>query len=114
MLADLARLRQPVDIRVSDKSQHVSEALKILSKLPCIRSSPSRKEFCHVKDYVLTYIIIENSSQPGCISNVAMKELEKSEMQQGGSYIIAVVNHKTIATAGPAMLSITPDLMRHL
>ena len=45
---------------------------------------------------------------------MTMKELEKSEMQQDGSYIIAVVNHKTIATAGPAMLSITPDLMRHL
>ena len=114
MLADLARLPKPDDIRLLDKSQHVSESLKILSKLFCVRSSPSRNEFCHVRDYVFTYIILENASRPGCISNMTMRGLEKTEMQQDGSYIIAVVYHKTIATAGPAMLSITPDLMRHL
>ena len=58
ILADLARLPQPDGIRVLDKSQHVSEALKILSKLSCVRSSPSRKEVCHVRDYVLTYTCI--------------------------------------------------------
>ena len=84
MLADLARLLQPDDKRVLDKLQHVSEALKILLKLSCVRSSPNRKEFCYVRDYVLTYIILENASRPGCISNMTMTELEKFEMQQDG------------------------------
>ena len=40
--------------------------------------------------------------------------LSESWRNFDGSYIIAVVDRKTIATAGAAMFSITPDLMRHL
>ena len=77
MLADLVRLPQPDDIRLLDKLQHASESLKILSKFSSVRSSPSRKEFCHVRNYVLTYIILENASRPGCISSMTIRELEK-------------------------------------
>ena len=77
MLADLVRLPQPDDIRLLDKSQHAWESLKILSKFSTIRSSPSRKEFCHVRNYFLIYIILENASRPGCISSMTIRELEK-------------------------------------
>ena len=40
--------------------------------------------------------------------------LSESWRNFDGSYIIAEVDRKTIATPGPAMFSITPDLMRHL
>ena len=77
MLTDLVRLLQPDDIRLLDKSQHASESLKILSTFSSVQSSPSRKEFCHVRNYVLTYIILENASRPGCISSMTIRELEK-------------------------------------
>ena len=113
-LEDLAKLPQPDDINNLDKSIHVSEAIKVLSKLVSVRGPPSRKEFCIVRDYLLTYIILENTFRPGCISNMTLKELERREIQSDGSYIISVLNHKTVATAGSAMLSINPDIMRHL
>ena len=77
MLTDLVRLLQPDDIRLLDKSQHASESLKILSTFSSVQSSPSRKEFCHVRNYVLTYILLENASRPGCISSMTIRELEK-------------------------------------
>ena len=113
-LEDLAKLPQPDDINNLDKSSHVSEAVKVISKLVSVRGPPSRKEFCIVRDYLLTYVILENASRPGCISNMTLKELERREIQSDGSYIVSVLNHKTVATAGPAMLSINPDIMRHL
>ena len=113
-LEDLGKLPQPDNISNLDKSSHVSEAVKVISKLVSVRGPPSRKEFCIVRDYLLTYVILENASRPGCISNMTLKELERREIQSDGSCIISVLNHKTVATAGPAMLSINPDIMRYL
>ena len=63
---------------------------------------------------MLTYVLLENASRSGCISNMTMEEFHKSEAQPDGSYIITVKHHKTAATSGPAMLSLTDILMRHL
>ena len=80
----------------------------------CIQSSPTRNEFCHVRDYILISIILENVSQPDSISNAAIKELQKSKMWWNGLCIFVAVNHKPVPTVGPTMLSRTLDLMLHL
>ena len=72
------------------------------------------KNFVSDEIICLTYITLENASRPGCISNMTLKELESREIQSDGSYIISVLNHKIVATAGPAMLLINPDIMHHL
>ena len=63
---------------------------------------------------MLTYIILENASRAGFISNMTMEEFYKSVAQQDGLYILTVKNHKTAARSEPAMLSLTDILIRHL
>ena len=97
-----------------DQSNHKKEAIKILSRFTYTPAIPSRKEYCHIRDYIITYIILDNASRSGCISNMTLAEYDKAEVQHDGSYIISMKKHKTAATAGPAMLSIQDVIMRHL
>ena len=95
-------------------SKHVEDAQRLILRLVAIKSPPSRKEFCHVRDYILTYIILENASMSGCISNIRLAEFSRREYQNDNSCIIAVMDLKTKATAGPAMLSINSQLSRDI
>ena len=67
-----------------------------------------------MRDYILIYIILGNVSQPDTISNMAIKELQKSKKRWNGLCIFVAVNHKPITTAGPRMVSRTVDLTLHL
>ena len=60
------------------------------------------------------HLILDNASRAGCISNMTLQEFNCAEQQHDDSYIISVKKHKTAATAGPAMMSLTDILMRHL
>ena len=113
-LNDLAKLPTPSEIKLLDSSNYKQEANKTLSSLSCTETIPSRKGYCLVTDYLLTYLILDNASRAGCISNMTISEFNNAELQADGSFIIAVKKHKTAATAGPAMLSLSDLLMRHL
>lgn len=113
-LEDLSRLPSPEEIRQLDTSDHRKEAIKLLSTFSCTEREPSRREFCLVRDYLLTYIILDNGSRSGCVANMILKEFRRAEAQSNGSYVISVMDHKTIASSGPAMLSINEAIMRHL
>ena len=76
------------DIKNMDVSKHAEDAWRLLLKLVAIKSPPSRKEFCHVRDYILTYIILENASKPGCISNMTLAEYSRREYQNDNLCII--------------------------
>ena len=76
-LEDLAKLLQPDDFNNLGKSSHVSQTVKVLLKLVSVRGPPNRKEFCIVRSYLLTYIILENTSRPGCVLNMTLKEFER-------------------------------------
>ena len=73
-LEDLSNLPTANEIHRLDNSQHRKEAIKLLSSLSCDARLPSRKDYCHVRDYLLTYVIIDNGSRTGCISNMTLKE----------------------------------------
>ena len=113
-LADLANLPAAEEIRLLDQCDLKKEAIKTLSLLSVGNSIASRKCYCLVRDYLLTYIVLDNASRAGCISNMTLGEFNASEVQPDASFIITVKNHKTAATAGPAMLSVTEIIMRHL
>ena len=113
-LEDLSRIPTPNDLRNLDMSNLRKEAIKLLSSLSSTYKEPSRREFCLVRDYLLTYVIFDNGSRSGCVANMTLKEFRKAEAQPNGYYIISVMDHKTVATSGPAMLSINDVIMRHL
>ena len=113
-LEDLTKLPTSEEIRNLDNSPHQKQAINLLSQFSCNGKPINRKDYCHARDYLLTYIIMDNASRSGCISNMTLKEYQNAEVQDDGSYIISVMDHKTVATSGPAMLSITDVIMRHL
>ena len=113
-LRDLANLPTPEDVCLLDASQHVKWAVKTLQIYKSSTHPPSRQDFCLCRDYILTYLILDNASRSGCIANMTMKEFNEIECQPDGSYIVTVMEHKTVVTSGPAMLSIRTDLMGHL
>ena len=113
-LEDLAKLPTPEEIRMLDTSDYKKEAIKTLSFLSVSKEIPSRKGYCLIRNYILTYVVLDNASRVGCISNMTLQEYNGTEVQPDGSYIITVKKHKTASTAGPAMLSITDIIMRHL
>ena len=88
MREDLAILPDVSDIKNMDDSKHAEDARRLLSELVAIKLLPSRKEFCHVRDYILTYITLENASKPGCISNMTLAEYSRTEYQNDNSCII--------------------------
>ena len=102
-LEDFAKLPSPEEIKCLDQSDHKKQAIKIFSRLSCAVAIPCRKEYGQVRDYLLTYILLDNASRSGCISNMTLNEYYKAEIQKDRSYIITVKNQKTAATSGPAM-----------
>lgn len=110
----LANLPTPEEICQLDESDKKKEALKTIDWFKCCDKCPSRKEFCLARDYLITYAVLNNASRSGCISNMTMAEYRSAEKQKNRSYIIAVKDHKTAATSGPAMLAIDSSLMNHL
>lgn len=113
-LEDLTKLPTPQEIVKVDNSDHKKESIKILSSAACSRLPPSRRSYCHVRDYLITYIVLGKASRAGASSNMTMKEFDAQEVQPDGSYNVSVKDHKTAANAGPAMLSIEEVVMGHL
>ena len=114
-LDELSKLPTPEDIKKLDSSDHQKGAIKTLTTFLSIASkTPTRKEFCLCRDYLITNIILDNASRSGCISNMTLKEFDNAEFQQSDcSSIIFVHEHKT-SYNGPAMLSLSATLMEHL
>jgi len=82
-----------------------------MSHLRTSKKSPFRTEFCIVRDYLIFCGLLDNAQRAGCISNLNLVTLRRAEFQDGGSWITSVDEHKTAATSGSAMLSITSNLM---
>ena len=81
-LEQLSDLPTVEEIRKLDLSYHKKDAIKTLSTFTCTQSLPSRKEYCHVRDYLLTYVILDNASRSGCITNMTLGEYRKAEAQR--------------------------------
>ena len=113
-LEDLAKLPSPEEIKALDNSDHKNDTIKILNYFQCHRSAPSRKQYCQVRDYLITYAILDNASRSGGVANMTMEEYEAVELQPDGSSIISIKDHKTAATSGPAMLCVTESYLHHL
>ena len=112
-LRDLANIPTPIEVCSLDASQHVKSAINMLKLYNSTTHPPNRRDYCLCRDYLLTYLVLDNASRSGCISNMTMKEFNQIECQPDGSYIVTIIEHKTVATSGPAMLSIRHELMTH-
>ena len=108
MLIDIARFPKAEEIIVMDKSERTKGAISTLKRHMCTSPKITRSSFCSVRDYLLMYLIFDNASRPGAISNMTLKEFRDAITQNDG-YVIRVLNHKT-AHKGPANISMSQEL----
>ena len=95
-----------------DTAEDVKYCKSILKKCHVI-GAPKMQEFTNARDYILMYLCIDNASRTGAIANMTIREFQ-SAILQGDSYRIMVLEHKTLATAGPACIVVQIELMEEL
>ena len=92
-------------------SKHRKDAIKLLSTFSCTTRPPSRRKYCHVRDFLLTYIIIDNGSRSGYISNMTVKEFRNADVQSDELHVSA---RSQDSNYGWPCHVINYTLMRHL
>ena len=60
-------------------------------------------------DYILTYLCLDTVSRTGALANMTCKEFFNAECEDG-SFKVADLDHKTLATAGSCVIVFTLDL----
>lgn len=55
------------------------------------------------------YLCLDNASRTGALANMSCKEFHRAKYENG-SYKVAVLNHKTLATSGPCVIVFTAAL----
>ena len=108
-LEELQKIITSEQIMKLDESVAVAAAKKILSKM--WQTEPTLKEFTLARDYIMMYICIDNASRTGAIANMTINEFKNAKIQKG-SYIVSVIDHKTIITSGPACLVLRAELYK--
>ena len=112
-LRDLNDLPPPEAIHCFDTSIIVAHAKELFKKINLIQpDSLLRRDFCAMRDFLMSSIILDNASRSGAISNMTMEEMEAKRKTDDG-YLIAVKKHKT-GYKGPALLSIRFSLFTQL
>lgn len=107
-LADLENMPKTEDLLQFDNSDHVKNSIKTLSILSASESI-GRQDFCLVRDYVLSTLILDNCSRPGALANMTLQEFRKAKKEKE-AHVVGVCRHKTDYN-GPAFISISPELI---
>lgn len=92
-----------------DRSEHLAHAAKLLKQSLARKDSPQvKRDFCMARDYLISSLILDNSTRPGVLSNLTLKEFGEAQKQDEG-WLISVYRHKT-DYMGPALISVTSEL----
>ena len=93
----------PEQISNFEGSESAREAKEILHKMKHGREALTIRQFCTVRDYLLTRIEILTCHRSGVSKNVTVEEFKRAEFKEG-KYIIKVLKHKTFRKYGPAQV----------
>ena len=108
-LEDLDKLPTATELTTYDNSNAVKEAVKLLKQALVKKMDVTRKEFCLMRNYLITVLILDNASRSGAIANMTMREF-RTVRASGDGHIIGVIKHKT-GYKGPAFLSLTDEIL---
>ena len=108
-LEDLHKFPDSFKINNLDDSEYRSESINTLKRY-CSEINPTitRSGFCTVRDYILTYALMDNGSRPGAMVNMTIEEFEKADEQDDG-FVVSVKKHKT-SYKGPAHIGFNKEL----
>lgn len=108
-MTQLGQLITANDMKLLDASEPAQRCRRICSELKASTSKPSLKDFCLLRDYIITNLCLDNASRTGALSNMTLGEFENSSPHESGTQV-RVLMHKTVATSGPAILCFTASL----
>lgn len=108
-MEQLEQLITAAEVKQLDQSDHIAYCKTILRNVRVSGKPASFKEFISCRDYVLTYLCLNNASRTGALANMTCKEFLCC-CQENGTYMVSVFNHKTVGTSGPAIICYTKDL----
>ena len=94
------------DITKFNLSDHVNHCKKLLSSF----CELSIINFASVRDYIMTSLCLDNASRTGAIANMTIGEFKKATQGKGDVSSVSVLDHKTVETSGPAVLSFSKNL----
>ncbi|XP_066916088.1 uncharacterized protein [Clytia hemisphaerica] len=98
----------PDDILKFDQSAQVKSTLASLCSKP---SSLSMTNFVNARDYIITSMCLDNAARSGALANMTLHEF-KNGLVDGDSFNISVIDHKTLDTSGPCVISLTAELYK--
>ena len=110
-LDDFNNLLESKDFIALDNSKLVTYCKKVLIDLKRSDQTPTFKQFTSVRDYLMIYLCIDNASRTGAVANMTCREFLKARFENN-TYQVAVFNHKTVGTSGPANIVFSPILHR--
>ena len=112
-LEQLPQLFKTSDIQRLDNSELVSYCQKTIKHFRSHDVQPSQRQLTNVRDYLVMYLCLDNASRTGALANMTMREFGRATLIDG-SYRINVLDHKTLATSGPACIVATSELYEDL
>lgn len=112
-LDDLENMPTKDQMEEFDQSAMIKFAIAALKSS---RANPgdnlNRQIFCLARNYLISSLILDNSTRPGTLSNMTLKEFSEAKKGNNG-YVVAVHKHKTDYN-GPAMIAIDEELYDHM
>ena len=70
-------------------------AKELFDKFEISKAPLNHQFFCHVRDYAVVKVTIDNAARAGCSANMTLAELEKAKFQKK-KYIIFVLNYHIV------------------
>ena len=110
---DLLKLIKPHEVRAFDQSKPIIKAEKMFGRLQTCTFQLSMSEYVLVRDYLLSYLCLNNAQRTGAIEWMLLTDVGKG-YEKNGSMAVNVLWHKTVRTAGPAILSMTHKVYNNL
>ena len=105
-LKQLEEMITTADITKFDQSDHVKECKKSLQSFCKL----SIGKYTSVRDYIMISICLDNASRTGAIANMTLGEFKRAVQGKENIASVRVLNHKTVDTSGPAVLSFSKKL----
>ena len=103
---------KPSDIKDFNQTEPALQTKKLLEE--AITRELDISEYCIVRDYLLTNLLLQNGQRPGVLEEVLCDDFNDAEADPAtGIYNIFATQHKTSA-AGPAQHTMTKSLHRHM
>ena len=113
-MEDLPRLLKGQDYKDFDNSKLVRDATKLFGRLSESHFILKPSEYTLIRDYLLSYLCINNASRTGAIAYMKRSEVKNPFRQSEKTMTVTVLDHKTLGPAGPAPLCMSLSTYRNL